>query len=127
MFIKKGVSMTLKECYIALSGNFDEALSRLMNERLMEKFLQKFLLDPSFSEIKDAFEIKDGEKAFRGAHTLKGVSANLAFTKLSTSSSLLTEALRNTNGVIPEEANELYKSVEEDYNLAINTISSYFA
>ena len=127
MFIKKGVSMTQKECYIALSGNFDEALSRLMNERLMEKFLQKFLLDPSFSEIKDAFEIKDGEKAFRGAHTLKGVSANLAFTKLSTSSSLLTEALRNTNGVIPEEANELYKSVEEDYNLAINTISSYFA
>ena len=119
--------MTLKECYIALSGNFDEALSRLMNERLMEKFLQKFLLDLSFSEIKDAFEIKDGEKAFRGAHTLKGVSANLAFTKLSTSSSLLTEALRNTNGVIPEEANELYKSVEEDYNLAINTISSYFA
>ena len=119
--------MTLKECYIALSGNFDEALSRLMNERLMEKFLQKFLLDPSFSEIKDAFEIKDGEKAFRGAHTLKGVSANLAFTILSTSSSLLTEALRNTNGVIPEEANELYKSVEEDYNLAINTISSYFA
>ena len=25
------------------------------------------------------------------------------------------------------EANELYKSVEEDYNLVINTISSYFA
>ena len=119
--------MTLKECYTALCGNYDEALSRLMNERLMERFLQKFLSDPSFNEIKDAFESKDGEKAFIGAHTLKGVSANLAFTKLSTSSSLLTEALRNTNGVIPEEANELYKSVEEDYNLAINTISSYFA
>ena len=127
MFIKKGVSMTLKECYIALSGNFDEALSRLMNERLMEKFLQKFLLDPSFSEIKDAFEIKDGEKAFRGAHTLKGVSANLAFTKLSASSSLLTETLRNTNGAIPEEAYPLYQEVEKDYKKVIDTISSYFA
>ena len=93
----------------------------------MERFLQKFLSDPSFNEIKDAIENKDGEKAFRGAHTLKGVSANLAFTKLSTSSSLLTESLRNTNGVIPDEAYGLYKSVEEDYNLVINTISSYFA
>ena len=119
--------MTLKECYTALCGNYDEALSRLMNERLMERFLEKFLSDPSFNEIKDAFESKDGEKAFRGAHTLKGVSANLAFTKLSTSSSLLTESLRNTNGVIPDEAYGLYKSVEEDYNLIINTISSYFA
>ena len=119
--------MTLRECYAQMGGEYNEAVSRLMNDKLIEKFIQKFLLDPSFSEIKDAFEIKDGEKAFRGAHTLKGVSANLAFTKLSTSSSLLTEALRNTNGVIPEEANELYKSVEEDYNLAINTISSYFA
>ena len=98
--------MTLKECYTALCGNYDEALSRLMNERLMERFLQKFLSDPSFNEIKDAFESKDGEKAFRGAHTLKGVSANLAFTKLSTSSSLLTEALRNTHGVIPERSEE---------------------
>ena len=119
--------MTLKECYTALCGNYDEALSRLMNERLMERFLQKFLSDPSFNEIKDAIENKDGDKAFRGAHTLKGVSANLAFTKLSTSSSLLTESLRNTNGVIPDEAYGLYKSVEEDYNLVINTISSYFA
>ena len=52
--------MTLKECYTALCGNYDEALSRLMNERLMERFLQKFLSDPSFNEIKDAFESKDG-------------------------------------------------------------------
>ena len=119
--------MTLKECYTALCGNYDEALSRLMNERLMERFLQKFLSDPSFNEIKDAFEIKDGEKAFRGAHTLKGVSANLAFTKLSASSSLLTETLRNTNGAIPEEAYPLYQEVEKDYKLVIDTISSYYA
>ena len=48
--------MTLKECYATLCGNYDEALSRLMNERLMERFLQKFLSDPSFNEIKDAIE-----------------------------------------------------------------------
>ena len=52
--------MTLKECYATLCGNYDEALSRLMNERLMERFLQKFLSDPSFNEIKDAIENKDG-------------------------------------------------------------------
>ena len=57
---QKGMTMTLKECYTALCGNYDEALSRLMNERLMERFLQKFLSDPSFKEIKDAFDNKDG-------------------------------------------------------------------
>ncbi|MGN1189849.1 MAG: Hpt domain-containing protein [Candidatus Ornithospirochaeta sp.] len=119
--------MLLKDCYTQMGGNYDEAIKRLMNEKLMERFLQKFLADPSFNELKEAMTLKDGERAFRGAHTLKGVSANLALTQLCYSSSLLTETLRNSNGAIPESACLLLNTVERDYNLVINTIKAYFA
>ncbi len=119
--------MTLRECYTQMGGNYDEAIKRLMNEKLMERFLQKFLTDPSFNELKEAIESGDLEKAFRGAHTLKGVSANLALTELTYSSSLLTEALRNANGSIPESSIILFISVKNDYNHVINTIKDYFA
>ena len=119
--------MTLRDCCEQMGGEYNEAISRLMNDKLIEKFIQKFLLDPSFGELKEAIENNDGEKAFIGVHTLKGVSANLACTILALSSSILTEALRNTNGVLPESALPLFKSVEDDYYIAIETIQSYFA
>lgn len=118
--------MTMSECYSLMRGDYSEALTRLMNEKLMERFLQKFLLDPSFGELKEAMANKDGEKAFRASHTLKGVSANLSLKKLYDSSSLLTETLRNSNGMIPEESYALFDTVSDDYNTVINTIKSYF-
>ena len=35
--------MTLQECYAALGGNYDDAISRLRSERLVTKFVVKFL------------------------------------------------------------------------------------
>ena len=34
--------MTLKECYDALGGNYEDTVRRLYNEKLVEKFLFKF-------------------------------------------------------------------------------------
>ena len=39
--------MTLQECYTALGGNYDDAISRLRSERLVTKFVVKFLDDDS--------------------------------------------------------------------------------
>ena len=33
--------MTLKECYDALGGNYEDTVRRLYNEKLVEKFLFK--------------------------------------------------------------------------------------
>ena len=40
--------MTLKECYAALNGDYEEAMGRLRSERLVQKFVLKFLDDGSF-------------------------------------------------------------------------------
>ena len=86
--------MTIRECYEAANSNFDEVLARLGSERLIQKFALKFLDDTSYQELLDSMREADGEKAFRAAHTLKGVCLNLGFTALGQVSSVLTEALR---------------------------------
>ena len=119
--------MTLEQCYTTMNGSYQEAKSRLMNDKLIERFIGKFLQDTSFQEIEKAFADKDGERAFRGAHTLKGVSANLSFSKLTESSSLLTETLRNSGGLIPDSSYLLFEEVKKDYSLVMDTIKSYFS
>lgn len=86
--------MTIRECYEAVNSNFDDVLGRLGSEKLIQKFALKFLDDTSYQELVEAVKCADGEKAFRAAHTLKGVCLNLGFTALGQVSSVLTEALR---------------------------------
>ena len=57
--------MTIRECYGELGLDFDAVLSRLVNEKLVQKFALKFLDDPSFQNLKDALDSKDVETAFR--------------------------------------------------------------
>ena len=59
-----------------------EIFKRFGNEQLILKFVKSFEKDKSFSELCEGFEEKDIEKAFRAAHTLKGVSVNLGFSEL---------------------------------------------
>ena len=40
--------MTLQECYAAMGGNYDDAIGRLRSERLVQKFVLKFLTDGSY-------------------------------------------------------------------------------
>ncbi|MGN1163736.1 MAG: Hpt domain-containing protein, partial [Candidatus Ornithospirochaeta sp.] len=98
---------------------------RLMNDRLIEKFILKFLSDPSFGELEKAVAEGDAEGEFRASHTLKGVAGNLSFSALASSSSALTEALRGMTGAIPEEANVLFEKTRDDYNTTVSAITSY--
>ena len=71
--------MTVKECYEQMGADYEDVLGRLRNEALIRKFAKKFLEDGSFQMLKDGLAKKDGEMAFRAAHTLKGVCQNLGF------------------------------------------------
>ena len=104
--------MTIQECYQALEGSYDEVLGRLYSEALVKKFVGMFLADKSYQLLVDSMEAKNYDEAFRGAHTLKGVCQNLAFTKLYQSSHEMTEALRNKE---TGRAEELLARVELDY------------
>ena len=114
--------MTLRECYDALGGDYDDALGRLRSEKLVNKFVLRFLDDKSYDLLCDSMEAKDYGEAFRAAHTLKGVCSNLAFTVLGRSSSELSEALRY--GYTPG-ADALAERVKEEYRQTAAAIRAY--
>lgn len=114
--------MTLKECYEKLGGDYENAVSRLMNDNLVEKFIFKFLDDSSFDDLRKALENKDYDEAFRAAHTIKGVCQNLSFTTLFNSANKLTDELRNGKKL---ENTDLFKAVEIDYNKTVSAIKLY--
>ncbi len=86
--------MNTEECYAAMNGNYQEVLERLRSEAFIRKFVKRFPEDQSFAELKEGLAEGDAEKAFRAAHTLKGVCVNLGFSSLYELSSALTEKLR---------------------------------
>ena len=65
--------MTTKECYEEIGSNYESVLGRFGSEALVKRFALKFLKDPSYAELREALEVRDAERAFRAAHTLKGV------------------------------------------------------
>ena len=111
--------MTALECYAALQGDYESVLGRMRSEKLIKKFVFKFLLDPSFDNLKQALADGKQEEAFRAAHTLKGMCLNLGFTKLGDSSEALTEAVRHA---ITPEADALLQAVIADYEMTAAAI-----
>lgn len=116
---KREKEMTVKEFYEAIEGNYNEAKDRMMNEGLILKFSLKFAEDKSFGDLKSALGRNDIGEAFRAIHTLKGVSGNMAYTKLYNACCDLTENLRPLTEPVNEE---LLKRVEEAYGQVMDNI-----
>lgn len=116
--------MTLQECYGELGGDYEDVSARLRSEKLVRKFVLKFLEDASFDLLCRSLEEKNYEEAFRAAHTIKGVCQNLSFTSLLESSSSLTESLRA--GGTAETAG-LAAQVEADYRRTVAAIRELLA
>ncbi len=57
--------MTLQEFYTVTGGNYEDALGRLHSERLVQKFVLKFLNDDSYSLLCRSLEEQNMEEAFR--------------------------------------------------------------
>jgi HPt (histidine-containing phosphotransfer) domain-containing protein len=114
--------MTLQECYAALEGDYSGVTGRLGGERIVNKFVIRFLDDKSFEQLKESISDGRTEEAFRAAHTLKGVCQNLGFSLLYGSSSAVTEALRGGN---IKEAERLLPETESNYNQTVSAIEKY--
>lgn len=117
---KGAAFLTLQEFYAVVGGNYDEAVSRMMGEAMLRRFLMKFPNDPSYAALKQAVENGEREEAFRAAHTIKGLCLNFSFGKLLASSEALTEALRSE---MPPNMQELFARVSEDYELTLDALA----
>ena len=116
--------MTLEACYAAMGGDYAGVTGRLHSERLVQKFVLKFLSDSSYKLLESSLAAQDYAEAFRAAHTIKGVCQNLSIDRLGDSVSRLTEALR---GGWSDAAAPLIEEVRADYRLTVDAIRAYQA
>ena len=117
--------MTIEQCYQEMGGNYTEVCGRLPSQRLVEKFVRKFLDDRSYAELTAAMAAGDHDAAFRAAHTLKGVCGNLGFDALLNVVEPLTELLRPEGSEIPAGANALLEDVCREYDRTVAAIHAY--
>lgn len=117
--------MTIQECYRKLGGDYAQVEMRLSSVSLVKRFVAKFLDDGSFSQLCRAMEEGRREDAFRAAHTLKGVCANLCFDKLLASAGQLTELLRPEAGTVPDSTALLLEQVKQDYAQTVGAIRAF--
>ncbi|MGN0707888.1 MAG: Hpt domain-containing protein [Faecalibacterium sp.] len=117
--------MTIQECYQAIGSDFLQIKKRFPTVGMIRRFIAKFLEDDTFSELCRAMEDGNRKDAFRCAHTLKGVCANLGLGRLQASVSKLTEELRTEADQIPADAEQLLEEVKADYALTVQAIREY--
>ena len=48
--------MTMRECYEAIGGNYEDVLGRLHSEALIRRFALKFLEEQSYIQLKQAIQ-----------------------------------------------------------------------
>lgn len=113
--------MDIKSFYDEIGSDVTDVEKRLGSLTTAEYFVKKFAKDQTYASLVEAYESGDNEKAFRSAHTLKGLCSNLGFDKLYASASALTEALRGGKPLAGTE--NLYETVKNDYKTLIAALS----
>ena len=104
--------MTIREFYTAIGSEYAEVEKRLGSEQLILHFVLKFLNDDTVSRLETAYAERNAADAFRAAHTLKGICANLGFGVLYDTAYQLTEALR---GGSMDGSDPLYEKTVAEY------------
>ena len=111
--------MSLETFYEKTGGSYEEILGRLRSPEMILRFAKMYAADPSWKQLHDALDQGNAEDAFRAAHTLKGVSQNLGFTKLYEVSAKLTEELRGGKSLVHKE---LVDAVDQIHQTIIDNL-----
>lgn len=102
-------------------------LRRFMgNEGMYMKFLKRFPEDPNYQNLGVSLEAGNYEEAFRCAHTLKGVAANLGLVPVQTVVSGLVEELRSKSNeeVDAAKANAMWQDLKKVYGQFVEIINA---
>ena len=100
--------MNIQEFYDSIDESYENVSSRMMgNQKLVEKFVRKFLDDPTYDEI------------LRTTHTMKGIASNLEFTHLQQKSAKAVDMIRAGQR---EEVLPVIGEIEKEYQKVIEQI-----
>ena len=113
--------MEIKNVYEELGQeNYSAVKDRFCgNEKLLEKFVKKFLLDPTYEKLEESVSAGDRQGIEINAHTLNGVAGNLGFCSLQSECAELVGCIRLDNN---EQIPELFERVKSTYTNIIQVI-----
>ena len=121
--------MTVQELYDNIGGSYDSAKRILQMDKLIGKFVLKFLDDKSCEKLLAAWDARDAAGVFDGAHALKGVGDNLGFNALSAEASEIAEEFRpgNERKLDDDAVTERIAALKADYDKTIAGIQAFAA
>lgn len=121
--------MTVQELYDSIGGNYNGAKSILQMDKLIGKFIIKFLDEKSYERLTAAWASRDAEGVFEAAHAMKGVCANLGLDELSHRASDLSEEFRPTHDRTMDDAEveRLMGELDGLYQRSIDGIRAFAA
>ena len=121
--------MTVQELYARIGGDYEAAKRVLPTDRMIAKFVLKFLDDNSCGKLFSGWENGDLAGVFDGAHAVKGVCANLGLTGLSGKASELAEEFRpgSARTMTDEEAARRVDELRALYEKTIEAIRAFSA
>ena len=121
--------MTVQELYEQIGGSYDDAKRVLPMDKLIAKFVVKFLDDKSAETLFSAWDARDAAALFDGAHAMKGVCGNIGLTSLSASASALAEAFRpgKEHTLDDAEVQSRVDALRADYDRAVEGIRAFAA
>lgn len=112
--------MKLKDFYLELNEDFEQATARIPKETSLIRFLRRMASDNDFEKLTSAVEAKDYKTVFTVTHNLKGVYGNLSLNRLAAATSDLCEDVRG--GEPSSEFDALYKKASQLYSLVVEAI-----
>lgn len=111
----------MKEILQGLGVDYEALLRRFSgNEMILKKFLLKFPQDQTFPTLQKHVAEAVYAEVERDAHTLKGLSANLGFARLSEHCAALVSCVRNGE---QDQANALFEHVRDEYERIVQGLA----
>lgn len=106
-----------EDIFEAYGADYEKTIGRFLGNREMYmKFLKKLSLDESLQRMGEALASNQLDDAFREAHTLKGVAANLGLTPLYNALNEIVTSLRT--GKADADYGKLYSDVCAEFQKA---------
>ena len=115
--------MTLKELYLALDANYEEALMKMNADELIKRGVFRFRDTNPYQEMMDAYGAHDVVRLYEATHSMKEILGELALSKLLETANNICEVSRNMNIFDEESLGSLVQSFEREYQQTIAFIN----
>lgn len=121
--------MTVEELYENMGASYESAKRVLQLDKLITKFILKYPTDDSFERIRSSWAERDAQGTFDGAHSMKGVCANLGLDDLSARASVLAEEFRPGNERTMDDAqvDAYVEELAQKQAMTLEAISAFAA